>query len=90
MLMTPVDNWMQCFCHFFLNTGTMCDCSQSLGSLPCSKDVWNMKVIAGVSSSASSFKYLACMLSGPVRFNVFQQFIYPIFSDCDILHCRIR
>ena len=44
----------------------MCACNQSLGSLPCSKDVWNRKVIAGVSSSASSFKYLACMLSGPV------------------------
>ena len=52
----------------FLNTGTMCACNQSLGSLPCSKDVWNRKVIAGVSSSASSFKYLACMLSGPVAF----------------------
>ena len=44
----------------------MCACNQSLDSIPCSKDVWNRKVIAGVSSSASSFKYLACMFSGPV------------------------
>jgi hypothetical protein len=44
----------------------MCAYNQSLGSLPCSKDVWNKKVIVGVSSSASSFKYLAYMLSGPV------------------------
>jgi DNA modification methylase len=41
----------------FLNRGTMCACNQSLGSLPCSKDVWNRKVIAGVSSSASSLHH---------------------------------
>ena len=34
--------------------------------IPSKPDLKLSRSVAGVSSSASSFKYLACMLSGPV------------------------
>jgi hypothetical protein len=40
------------FLSSFLNTGTMCACNQSLGSLHCSKDVWDRKVIAEAKDKA--------------------------------------
>jgi hypothetical protein len=45
----------------------------------------------GDKNTASKVSILYVVWScGFVRFNVSQQFIYPIFSDYDILHCRIR
>ena len=58
----PVIWW--CIFSPFLKTGTMCASSQSFGTLPSSSDLLKRYVIAGVISSAISFKNL------PLRHNI--------------------